>query len=88
MNEAAKTEIQEFVKNMKVKYGFLPKFAHNLVAKDKNKVYYSGAYFDDSELSAAIETFLFGKWSSSGETCAKFEREFGKHINNKYRAYW
>lgn len=84
MNDAAKNEIQEFVKNMKVKYGFLPKFAHNLVAKDKKKVYYSGAYFDDSELSSAIEILMFGKWSSSGETCAKFEKEFGKHINNKF----
>lgn len=84
MNDEAKNEINEFIKKMKEKYGFLPKFAHNLVAKDKKKVYYSGAYFDESELSAAIETFLFGKWSSSGETCAKFEREFGKHINNKF----
>jgi CDP-6-deoxy-D-xylo-4-hexulose-3-dehydrase len=27
---------------------------------------------------------LFGKWSSSGEVCARFEREFGKYINNKF----
>lgn len=66
------------------KYGVLPKFAHNMVAKDPKKVYYSGPYFDGSEISAAIETLLFGKWSSSGEVCARFEREFGKHINTKY----
>lgn len=69
---------------MTEKYGVLPKFAHNMVGKDPNKVYYSGPYFDNSEISAAIETLLFGKWSSSGEVCARFEREFGKHINTKY----
>lgn len=69
---------------MSNKYGHLPKFAHNLAAKDKKKVYYSGPYFDNTELTSAIETLLFGKWSSSGEVCARFEREFGKHINNKF----
>lgn len=66
------------------KYGFLPKFAHNLNPELKNKVYYSGAYFDNNEICAAIETLLFGKWSSSGEVCAKFEKEFSKKINQKY----
>ena len=36
------------------------------------------------EMIAAIDTLLFGKWSSSGETCAQFEKEFGKKINQKY----
>ena len=79
-----KQEINEFITKMTDKYGVLPKFAHNMVAKDPKKVYYSGPYLDGSEISAAIETLLFGKWSSSGEVCARFEREFGKHINTKY----
>ena len=66
------------------KYGYLPKFTHNLNPELKNKVYYSGAYFDNNEICAAIETLLFGKWSSSGEVCAKFEKEFSKKINQKY----
>ena len=33
---------------------------------------------------SAIDTLLFGKWSSSGETCAQFEKEFSKHVNQKY----
>jgi len=78
-----KNEIDNFIKQMTEKYGVLPKFAHNMVAKDPKRVYYSGPYFDGSEISAAIETLLFGKWSSSGEVCARFEREFGKHINTK-----
>jgi CDP-4-dehydro-6-deoxyglucose reductase, E1 len=74
--------IKEFLDKVKQSEGNIPKFCHNLNAPN-NKVYYSGAYFDDNELIAAIDTFLFGKWSSSGETCAKFEREFSKHINQK-----
>jgi CDP-6-deoxy-D-xylo-4-hexulose-3-dehydrase len=84
MNSDYTKDIQEFVASMQQKHGFVPKFAHNLVAKDKKRVYYSGPYFDETELVAAIETLLFGKWSSSGETCARFEREFGRHINNKF----
>ena len=77
-------DIKNFIENMSKKYGHLPKFAHNQLAKDPKKVYYSGPYFDQNELTAAIETFLFGKWSSSGEVCAKFEREFSKAINSKH----
>lgn len=84
MENNQREDISKFVEEISKKYGFVPKFAHNLVAKDKKKVYYSGAFFDNNELVAAIETLLFGKWSSSGETCARFEREFGRHINNKF----
>lgn len=76
-------EIKNFIRSLESKTGRLPKFCHNLNAP-KEKVYYSGAYFDENELSAAIDTLLFGKWSSSGETCAQFEREFSKYINQKY----
>lgn len=78
-----KSDIEEFVIAMQKKHGNLPKFCHNLNAPD-NKVYYSGAYFDNKELIAAIDALLFGKWSSSGEICAQFEREFSKKINQKY----
>jgi CDP-6-deoxy-D-xylo-4-hexulose-3-dehydrase len=79
-----KEDISKFIEEMAKKHGHLPKFAHNLVGKDPKKVYYSGPYFDNSELVAAIDTLLFGKWSSSGEVCLRFEREFGKHINAKH----
>lgn len=75
--------IKEFLTKIKSEHGNVPKFCHNLNAP-KNKVYYSGAYFDDNEMIAAIDTLLFGKWSSSGETCAQFEKEFSKKINQKY----
>ena len=75
--------IRDFIKKLQKEEGTIPKFCHNLTAP-KNKVYYSGAYFDENEIVAAIDTLLFGKWSSSGEVCAKFEREFSKIINQKY----
>lgn len=84
MDNDQRIEISKFVEEMAKKHGHIPKFAHNLAAKDKKKVYYSGPYFDNTEIVAAIHTLLFGKWSSSGEVCARFEREFGKHINNKF----
>lgn len=83
MNDEIRNEIQIFIESLKEKFGYLPKFAHNLNPDLKNKVYYSGAYFDDNEIIAAIETLLFGKWSSSGEVCAKFEKEFSKKINQR-----
>jgi len=83
MNNEIRSDITIFVNNLKQKFGYIPKFAHNLNPELKNKVYYSGAYFDNNEICAAIETLLFGKWSSSGEVCAKFEKEFSKKINQK-----
>ena len=79
-----KEEIKDFVLKLQEKAGTLPKFCHNLLSKDPKKVYYSGAFFDENELTAAIDTLLFGKWSSSGEACSKFEKEFSKKINQKH----
>lgn len=84
MKDSYKDDIKKFLAIMSEKYGYLPKFAHNLNGNAENKVYYSGPYFDENEMVAAIETLLFGKWSSSGEVCAKFEKEFSKKINQKY----
>jgi CDP-6-deoxy-D-xylo-4-hexulose-3-dehydrase len=79
----SRADILEFLQRMSEKYGTLPKFAHNMVAKDKKRMYYSGPFFDNQELTAAIEALLFGKWSSSGEICARFEREFSKAIRTR-----
>ena len=77
-------EIKDFVLELQKKAGRLPKFCHNLNTPI-NKVYYSGAYLDENELVAAIDALLFGHWSSSGEICSQFEREFSKKINQKYK---
>lgn len=47
----------------------------------KDTVYYSGPYWDDSEIKEIIGSVLYGKWLSSGEKVNKFEREFSKKFN-------
>jgi len=44
----------------------------------KDTVYYSGPYWDQSEVTAAVESLLSGFWLSSGEKVDKFERRFSK----------
>jgi CDP-6-deoxy-D-xylo-4-hexulose-3-dehydrase len=47
-------------------------------------IYYSGPYWDNKETEAAIDTFLNGKWISTGEKVYKFERAFSKRFNVKH----
>jgi CDP-6-deoxy-D-xylo-4-hexulose-3-dehydrase len=44
----------------------------------KDTVYYSGPYWDQSEISAAVEALMSGFWLTSGEKVDKFERRFSK----------
>jgi CDP-6-deoxy-D-xylo-4-hexulose-3-dehydrase len=41
-------------------------------------VYYSGPYFDEKEIEAAVKTFLTGKWLVSGDEVAKFQWKFAR----------
>jgi len=50
----------------------------------KTPIYYSGPYWDNKETEAAIDTFLNGKWITTGEKVYKFERQFGKRFNVKH----
>jgi CDP-6-deoxy-D-xylo-4-hexulose-3-dehydrase len=45
---------------------------------DVDSVYYSGPFWDDREIKAAIESLMSGFWLSSGEKVDKFERKFSK----------
>ncbi len=47
-------------------------------------IYYSGPYWDNREIEAAINSFLNGKWITAGEEVWKFERKFGKKFNSKF----
>lgn len=78
---AAKEDIAKFVQEMGAKYGPIPKW--NL-SNQKNKLYYNTPFVDDLELIAAIETFLMGKWVTSGAKVNEFEEEYCKLVNNKY----
>lgn len=52
--------------------------------KEKDSVYYSGPYWDDSEIEAIFHSVLKGKWLSSGELVNKFEKQFSKNFNKTY----
>lgn len=47
-------------------------------------IYYSGPYWDTKEISAALDSFLNGKWISSGEKVSKFEKKFNVKFKNKF----
>jgi CDP-6-deoxy-D-xylo-4-hexulose-3-dehydrase len=45
---------------------------------DTDSVYYSGPYWNELEIQAAVESLMSGMWLSSGEKVDKFERRFSK----------
>ena len=47
-------------------------------------IYYSGPYWDNKETEAAIESFLNGKWITTGEKVYKFENQFSKRFKVKH----
>jgi len=72
-------EIKTFVNTMMDKYPEIPKFIPNL----KNVVFYATPYYDEKEISAIIESIMFGSWISSGEKVNKFEAVFSKKFNHR-----
>jgi CDP-6-deoxy-D-xylo-4-hexulose-3-dehydrase len=50
----------------------------------KTPIYYSGPYWDNKEIEAAMDAFLNGRWITTGENVHKFERAFSKKFNVKY----
>lgn len=80
-----KEKILKFLQELEIEENtFIPQFCHNLKSAQPNKVFYGGPSFTKEEIVEAIDVFLFGKWLASGETVAKFEKEFSKKINQKY----
>ena len=52
--------------------------------KGKDNVYYSGPYWDDTEIRESIYSLMKGKWLAAGEKVNKFESEFSKQFNFKH----
>lgn len=50
----------------------------------ESSIFYSGMYWDEKELMAAIESLLVGKWISAGEKVKEFEHKFSKKINQLF----
>lgn len=63
-----------------------PRYAYN--TKDfvpgKSQVLYSGPYWDEKEMEAAITALVKGRWLVSGEKVAQFQLKFGRMFN----AHW
>ena len=56
----------------------------NYNQKFNGKVYYSGPYWDDKEINAAIDSLTTGKWIVAGEKVNEFEKAFSRKFNVKY----
>lgn len=50
----------------------------------KTFIYYSGPYWDNREIEAAMDSFLNGKWITSGEKVFMFEKYFSSKFNCKH----
>ena len=50
----------------------------------ESTVWYSGPYWDNKEIEAAIDTFLNGAWVTTGAKVNRFEMKFGKKFKSKY----
>lgn len=51
--------------------------------KKGKQIFYSGPYWDNEEIIAAINTLISGKWLSAGENINKFEINFSKKFEFK-----
>jgi len=62
-----------------------PKYLYNQnFIPGKSQVLYSGPYWDEEEVLAAVKSLIAGKWIVTGENVYKFEREFAKKFNVGY----
>ena len=73
------TDLREHLKENKPKYLYNQAFIPG-----KSQVLYSGPYWDETEIMAAITTFITGKWVVAGENVYKFENAFAKMFGVKY----
>jgi CDP-6-deoxy-D-xylo-4-hexulose-3-dehydrase len=71
-------KVSEFILNLQNDNENLFPYLTNNNWKKGNSVYYSGPYWDEQEVTAAITTLLTGKWLPAGDEVNKFERQFSK----------
>ena len=64
----------------------IPPYLYNFkkFAPGKTQICYSGPFWDNLEIEAAIDSLLHGKWITAGEKVNKFEYEFSKRFNTSY----
>ena len=76
-------KILDFLNDLyKDEESLFPYLANKSWSKGK-PIYYSGPYWENEEIVAAISTLLKGKWLSAGENVNKFEINFSKKFGFK-----
>lgn len=75
-----KTKVSNFIDGLCSDGEELFPYIANKGWKVGKPIYYSGPYWDNKEVTAAITTLLSGKWLPAGEEVNKFEREFSKRF--------
>ena len=72
-------EVSSFISQLQDKGEKLFPYIHNNnYVKGESNIYYSGPYWDEKEVTAAITSLLTGKWLPAGDEVNKFERQFSK----------
>lgn len=56
----------------------------NVFKEGITSIFYSGPYWDNKEIEAAIQAFLNGKWITAGEHVYNFEKRFSRMFNVKH----
>jgi CDP-6-deoxy-D-xylo-4-hexulose-3-dehydrase len=73
---SVKQKVHEFIDSLQKDEENLFSYLANNNWSPGNPVYYSGPYWDEKEVTAAVTALLAGKWASAGEQVNKFEKEF------------
>lgn len=75
---SVKDKVSSFISELQGEENLFPYLHNKNFIPGQSTVYYSGPYWDNREVEAAINTLLTGKWLPSGEEVNKFEREFSR----------
>lgn len=72
-------EVSKLISTLQEKgENLFPYLCNSNYVKGESNIYYSGPYWDEKEVAAAITTLLTGKWLPAGGEVNKFEKQFSK----------
>ena len=73
-------KVSGFIENLQAEGEDLFPYLANKDWEPGKPIYYSGPYWGNEEVTAAVTTLLQGKWLPAGEEVNKFERAFSKRF--------
>jgi len=78
-------DIKKLIEKLSLDYPIL-EYAYNSkeFVPGESQIFYSGMYWSEDEVVAAIESLLVGKWFSAGEKVREFESKFSKKIHQLF----